>query len=265
VQVLTQNPGAKVDATRADGVTALILAARNNQRSCVEQLLEGKADTKGAVPEGITGGTEEAGCTALHTASRMGYTEVVRVLVNHEAALNAQMKDGATPLILAAHNQQLQVVAALLNLGADKELRDEAGYTALLRAAARGAGDVTQALVAAKGDVHATLGDRTSALHLASRSGHAEVVAALLPHLESPDGGPADAADRDGSVAELSLAPTSTPLHLAAEKGHSSVVMLLVRAGASTDARDAQGRTARDLALEHERENVLEMLEDYER
>jgi ankyrin repeat protein len=167
----------------------------------------------------------------------------VRALVNGGADVNAQLKDGSTSLHMAVSSQQFPTCTLLLNLGADKETRDAAGYTALLRAAEIDTPDVTRALVAANADVHATLGDKTSALHLASRAGHAAVVAALLPYLEV--GGAADSG------------VSSTPLHMASERGHADVVLLLMRSSdVDADARDAQGRTARDLAMVHEHTNV---------
>ena len=217
VQVLTEFGGSSPDATRADGVTALMLAARNGQLSCIEQLLAGSAHAFKAVPEPPDSSVvlaEPVGYTALHGASRMGYVETVRVLVNHGAVVDAPMKDGKTSLILAVINQQFSVVTLLLNLGAKVDIKDGAGYTALLRAAESGAGDVTRALVAAKADVHTTLDNQMSALHLASRAGHAGVVAALLPHHNTTS--PAHAQQKP------------TPLHLACERGHVSVALLLL-------------------------------------
>ena len=108
-----------------------------------------------------------------------------------------------------------------------------------------------------------------NALHLASRAGHAAVVSVLLPHHEEKRrtslGGDAARASRagDANVASLMVRAgmdTLLALHLACEHGHANVASLLVRAGASANAKDAQGRTARDLAKGHS--NVLVVLDE---
>ena len=85
---------------------------------------------------------DASGATALHEAVRRdlfaGYTdnhtEIVRALGEHPGcALDAQSNAGRgyTPLHWAARNGHTRAVRALLELGADASLRNEAGHTAL--------------------------------------------------------------------------------------------------------------------------------------
>ena len=41
----------------------------------------------------------------------------------------------------------------------------------------------------------------------------------------------------------------TSALHLAAQAGHATVLQILLRKGASADARDTEGRSALDLAI----------------
>jgi uncharacterized protein len=67
---------------------------------------------------------------ALHNRD----TEVLAVLLNAGADVNAQNKVGATALMLASHNQNPDVITTLLEAGADPNLKDNAGKTALVYA-----------------------------------------------------------------------------------------------------------------------------------
>jgi hypothetical protein len=51
------------------------------------------------------------------------------VLAANPELLNYQDEKGATPLHWAAEAQDLSIVAALVDLGADRKIKDNAGYT----------------------------------------------------------------------------------------------------------------------------------------
>ena len=51
--------------------------------------------------------------------------------------------------------------------------------------------------------------------------------------------------------------PASTPLHLAAERGHMECVMALIECGASLEVVDRRCRTAKDVAAENGRNDVV--------
>jgi hypothetical protein len=78
------------------------------------------------------------GETPLMRAAARGYTEVVRVLLDAGADLNAQRADGFTPLILAVFFGHEEVVRLLVERGADPSARTRLGMTATRWAAARG-------------------------------------------------------------------------------------------------------------------------------
>ncbi|MFT3914994.1 MAG: ankyrin repeat domain-containing protein [Anaeromyxobacteraceae bacterium] len=96
-----------------------------------------------------------------------------------------------------------------------------------LAAAAGGAAGAVRDLLASAPELvrHRDRPQGTTALHLAARHGHREVVQALL--------------DAGAEVDALETASGTTALHWAAEVGHPSVVEALVARGASLELRDA--------------------------
>ena len=76
--------------------------------------------------------------------------EAVAALISHGADVNAREEDGWTPLMFASHEGYAKVVEALLDAGADKELKATSGWaegkTALDIARARNKGDVVAVL-----------------------------------------------------------------------------------------------------------------------
>ena len=76
--------------------------------------------------------------------------EAVAALISHGADVNAREVDGETPLMRASINGHAKVVEALLDAGADKELKatsgDYEGNTALDIAREYNRGDVVAIL-----------------------------------------------------------------------------------------------------------------------
>lgn len=71
------------------------------------------------------------GSTPLITAATFGQTEVARALIEAGADVDLRNNDGSTALITAALFCRTEIVEALLAAGADKSIRNNAGSTAL--------------------------------------------------------------------------------------------------------------------------------------
>lgn len=88
-----------------------------------------------------------------------------------------------TDLLIAAWDGNLAIVKSLLDQGADVNVRDKHGATALLYAAQRGHVEIIQVLLAHNNvDVNAKDVADVTALMEALRSGHLAVVKLLLEH-----------------------------------------------------------------------------------
>lgn len=82
---------------------------------------------------------DERGWSALAYAvydveRKQGYPEVVQALIEAGADFEATIGYGVRPLMLAAGYGEADVVAVLLNAGADPLAKNEGGYTALAMA-----------------------------------------------------------------------------------------------------------------------------------
>lgn len=122
--------GADANAVNKHGVTALMFAARTvDGLDCVSQLLDAGARIDV---------TDEDQNAAIAHAAAQGNLAVVRLLCDRDANFNVQNKAGATPLMAATYYVHADVVAYLLQRGADTTRRNKDGSRAVDIAAAVG-------------------------------------------------------------------------------------------------------------------------------
>jgi ankyrin repeat protein len=117
-----------VNATGAEGVTPLMVAAGAGRLDLITVLLAAGADLHAADERGYT-----ALFFACHDAEAdCGHPEVVVLLARAGADIEAPIGFGVRPLMYAAGNGEAGVVRALLDCGADPLARNEFGRTALM-------------------------------------------------------------------------------------------------------------------------------------
>ena len=237
-----------LDATQADGSTALQWAAHWNDLESVKLLLRAGANPKLANRYGVTPLSEAAaagnagmieallaagadakglttadGETVLMTAARSGNAEAVRVLLNHGADINAKENyRGQTALMWAAVERHPAVVKLLLDRGADWKVRSLARDTAMPKLSA--ASSVTPM---ARGGL--------TALHFAAREGDVETGRVML--------------DAGVDVNILDADNTSSLVASVLNKHYSFAKFLLDR-GADPNLADVRGRAALYAALD---------------
>lgn len=160
---------------------------------------------------------------SLILAAGRGKLSFVRALLAEGVPLDATNEVGYTALMSAARSYRLEVLAFLLNSGADVHHRDIYGHTPL----------------------HCAVG--TPSFEAPSAAAiQAECVCLLLKHGAVPD-----ARDLGGG----------TPLMDAAWFGCAPSVECLLRAGANPALHDERGRRAHDLAKERGHEEIASLLE----
>ena len=212
VEVMLQRPQ-NPDARDRDGWPALHFAARVGNASCMELLLESRADLEIR--------STEDGFTALHCAAFNGHAEVLKLLLDAGADRNTAQEEGATALHLATWEGHLEIVRLLLDAGADKDCARTNGRMPLHLAAVKGHLEVVRLLLDAGAEKDCATPDGFTPLHHAANKGHLEVARLLLDA-----GAEKDYAAPDGF----------TPLLHAAYKGHWEVAQLLIDAGADKNS-----------------------------
>ena len=91
------------------------------------------ADVKRLIAEGAPVDWQDGdgdGDAPLHMASAWGYTEIVMLLLENKCNLNVTDKNGDTPLIYAAYNNEMGTVRALVEAGCDITIRCNKNKTA---------------------------------------------------------------------------------------------------------------------------------------
>ncbi|KAH8727306.1 ankyrin repeat-containing domain protein [Phaeosphaeriaceae sp. PMI808] len=155
------------------------------------------------------------------TASVRGYEQIVKLLLDSGADVNAQGGYYGNALQAASTEGHKQIATLLLDRGADVNIQSGEYGNALQMASARGHGQVAKLLLDRGADVHALGGYYGNALQAALTEGHEQIVELLL------DRG-ADANAHDGYYGNA--------LHAASARGHEQIVKLLLDRGADVNA-----------------------------
>jgi hypothetical protein len=154
---------------------------------------------------------------ALYYASWLGFYNVVRLLIEAGADVNAQGGDYGSALQGASLIGNKAIVQLLLEKGAD--VNAQGGYyrNALQSASLSGNEAIVQLLLEKGADVNAQGGYYGSALQLASVNGHEAIVRLLLDK---------------GADVNAQSGKSSSALQLALKEGHKAIVQLLLENGA---------------------------------
>lgn len=140
----------------------------------------------------------EAASFDLGKACLEGNTNLIlRYLDNSDDAsnvINKPDKDKRTPLQWACSMGSVEVVRALCDKGADVELKDESGWTAVMIASSAGRSDIVEELLYRGANPMAENPRGQTALHYAASKGHLEVARSLL--VNSKGGADVNARDK---------------------------------------------------------------------
>lgn len=218
--------------------------ATGNERSTPEQLLDDRRRRKETLKlllqhQADLTQSNAADELPLHFAARLGYSELVELLLAHGASIDGQIEPrdsnatngGRTALLLVAkHNKDKKTLKLLLSKGANPNIKDRnPGYTALHYIAAHHTPnqnvtendlkELAKMLIEARADVSAYTndGEQQMPLHLAIIDHHLGVIAVLLDH-----GADVHAKSGNGLL----------PMGLAARLGDAEVVNYLLGRGA---------------------------------
>jgi ankyrin repeat protein len=166
-------------------------------------------------------GNASAQAIVADAASKGDATEIERLLKSG-ADVNVQQADGATALQWAAYRGDAKLAERLLKAGAKPGLANNNGATPLWLAASRGDAAVIRALLKGGADANEKLPLGRRPLMLAARSGNVDAVRALIER----------GADVNASETERG----TTALMQAADQGHADVLKALIQHGANVAA-----------------------------
>ena len=124
------------------------------------------------------------GYTPLMASSHAGHNRIVNLLLQHGATLNLTTNEGMTALHFAvSHSENPETAALLLDAGADINARKNSGYTPLMSVAFWGGRNSTakaELLVARGADVNVVTEAGINALIIAEQRGNIEVAELLM-------------------------------------------------------------------------------------
>ena len=218
---------ADVNASEADGSTALHWASYRDDVESVDRLIRAGARVNAA---------NDLGATPLWAAAQNGSEAMVRRLLAAGADPNLALLAGETPLMVASRSGKSAVAEQLIAKGANVNARGARQQTALMWATAQKHPDVVRVLLAHGAD-------------LSLRSAKWSQVMAVPPHGYLPYNREIPAGDE-------------TALLFAARVGDLDSARLLVAAGASVNDTDAWGVSAVTLAAHSGFTPLVELLLD---
>eukprot|EP01114_Cavostelium_apophysatum_P019654 TRINITY_DN6398_c0_g2_i1.p2 TRINITY_DN6398_c0_g2~~TRINITY_DN6398_c0_g2_i1.p2 ORF type:complete len:465 (-),score=135.25 TRINITY_DN6398_c0_g2_i1:2613-4007(-) len=156
----------KNDPEEKGGATPLLLAAHNGQLDIVKLLISKGANLKETTIDGLN---------CLHLAIRSGAdnNELIKVLIEGGAGVNAKTNNGDSPMHYAAYMGYAKAAAVLAENGAQLEERGQNDSTPLHFAAREGKYDVIKMLLDKGADPSPKDKDGDTPLSCAELNGHA--------------------------------------------------------------------------------------------
>jgi len=196
---------------------------------------------------------------ALIGASEHGYTEIVRRLIEKGANLsspakrekganlNIQNEEGETALMIASGGDYTDIVRLLIEAGANLNIQNEDGKTALMFASNT---DIVRLLIEAGANLNLQNNDGHTALITATKRNDIEIVRLLIEA----------GAARTPAALNIQDKEQHTALTIACTKGYKTIASLLIKAGANLDLCAEYGLTALHIASKGGNIDIVRLL-----
>ena len=183
----------------------------------------------------------------IHQAVQNGDLAAVKALVEKDdTAVHSRDSDGRTPLHWACRGRSTDIVAYLIEKGADANALDNNQTAPLHSLAVRNLTEAAELLISKGAEISILDYVNQTPLHHSASSGHKEISALLA---------------QKGAKLEIKDNWGRTPLLLCArERGGPELAEVLIKAGANVNARDKYGATSLNLAAWRGKKGVVDVL-----
>ncbi|XP_071126835.1 putative ankyrin repeat protein RF_0381 [Mytilus edulis] len=258
---IEDNKKNKADITMSDNRnrTSLHIACEEGHKPVIEYLVQKGANISVCDVDGNS---------LLHMACVPGKREVVELLLKEykdkgkETEIENTNKLGQTPIIVASSTEGHDVVKLLLQYNANIQATDNRGFTSLLTASMYGFTKTVQFLINEKAKILHLDNEGRTALFIACKKGHLDTVKVLIEegktkildvcdwHHKSPfyiacSEGRTEIVklliENEVKIkADIDLCDenSKSPLHVACERSHDTIVQFLLENRAKMDTRD---------------------------
>lgn len=258
----------------------LVKAAASGNATRCEEFLSGCNENANGQTADVNG--VFAGHTALQAGSQNGHLDVIRVLLDHNADIEIEDKDGdravhhaafgdeptviellakaggdlnarnkrrQTALHIAINKGHFNVVKTLLELGCHPSLQDSEGDTPLHDAISKEQDEMLSLLLDFGADITLTNNNGFNALHHCALKGNPSAMKILLSKTNRP------------WIVEEKKDDGYTALHLACLNNHVEIADLLVHMGkANMDKQNVNLQTGLHLAVERQHVQIVKLL-----
>jgi len=257
--------GADITVKNNDGQTAAMVAEQNKKQELAAMLskvsdMPGSVDVNALARSTVLSERMNPYLSDLQKgtnindllgrAVREGHSDVVAALIDKGANIEGKNKDGNTALLVATQEGKTDVVKLLLERGANLEAKDKDGKTALIESAQEGKTDVVKLLLEKGVNLEAKDKDGCTALIESATEGKTDAMKLLLEK-----GANIEAQDNGGDTALL----------VAAYNGKIEIVKLLLEKGAYLEAKESanypfRGGTALLVAASEGKADIVKLL-----
>ena len=209
--------------------------------------------------------------TNIYEAVKNEDVNALQRMISEKRNLNRPDKDGFTPLMVAAGGKNSEIVTMLIDNGADVDAKDKYGNTALIFALCWGKNpDVVRAFIDGGADVNARNEKGKTPLTIAKECHNKPEIIKMLTDVgaEGADGGEEyfeeeeekSEDEEDGDVRDEGENTDVDFLMRAVRDGKSDIVAGIIDAGMDVNARDNDGNTALIIAVASQHPEIVGLL-----
>ncbi|KAF5278159.1 hypothetical protein FQR65_LT15800 [Abscondita terminalis] len=225
-----------IDLLNKDGETPLHLAITNQCLDVANLLLQEGADVN--LPNIF-------GDTPLVYACKIGNTQLVETLLPSVSDINRRNMSGETVLHVALRNKHFEVARFLIDHRANVNVNNDFEENALMYATKFGEINFVNDILPMISEINAQNKNGDAALHLALRNEHFEIADVLI---------------EEGADVNLINSLGENAFMYFCKFGDKKLVEKVLPMVANVNSENANGKTARDFALENQNVEVVQIL-----